>query len=137
MGSDEGGLDNFRIELIAQGKPSLRQALEIAFRHNAPGGKMEGWAVSKVDQKFPGLVLLWSLDDVVNELPNKLPFKMGIEGAAEFVWSWLQEQDYGPEPDHDGDNGKGWMVYTDGWGHVGVYRYAICAVFPAWAMYGK
>jgi hypothetical protein len=29
------------------------------------------------------------------------------------VTAWLEEVDYGEEPDHDGANGKGWRVYCD------------------------
>jgi hypothetical protein len=72
-----------------------------------------------------------------NNGPVNLPFKLDIEGASDFAWRWLAEQDYGKKPDHDGDNNKGWRIWTGGWGHVGNDHYAVCAILPEWAMYGK
>lgn len=66
-----------------------------------------------------------------------LPFKLDAEGAADFARRWLAEADYGKQPDHDGDNGRGWRLYVEGWGHVDGHRNAIIAISPAWAMYGK
>lgn len=66
-----------------------------------------------------------------------LPFTLDAEGAADFARRWLAEADYGSQPDHDGDNGRGWRVYNEGWGHVDGHRSAIVAITPVWAMYGK
>lgn len=125
-------MDNFHIDITADGRTTLEMAMQIAFAHNAPGLKAEGYCVS-ADK---GLVLLWSANDSASGTVG-FPFKMDQTGAADFVSRWLSEQSYGPEPDHDGDNGKGWRLYCEGWGHVGNLHYAICAVKPAWAMYGK
>jgi hypothetical protein len=66
-----------------------------------------------------------------------LPFTLDAAGAADFASRWLAEVDYGNEPDHDGDNGKGWTVYNEAWGHVDGHYSAIIAIAPTWAMYGK
>lgn len=66
-----------------------------------------------------------------------LPFTLDAAGTADFAARWLAEADYGREPDHDGDNGRGWRVYNEGWGHVDSHHAAIIAVTPSWAMYGK
>jgi len=67
----------------------------------------------------------------------KLPFKLDYIAAADWAERWLAEQDYGPEPDHDGSNSKGWRVYNEDWGHVDGCGYSFCAVQPDWAMHGK
>lgn len=62
---------------------------------------------------------------------------VGYEAAASAVKAWLDAQDYANEPDHDGDNSRGWRIYNEEWGHIGTYRGAICAIEPAWLMHGK
>lgn len=49
----------------------------------------------------------------------------------------IAHADYGRQPDHDGDNEKGWRLYNETWGMVGGDHSAFAAVEPAWAMYGK
>src|SRR5512142_460112 len=41
-----------------------------------------------------------------------LPFPLDLDGAVSFVWGWLTTSvDYGREPDHDGDNSRGFRVF--------------------------
>lgn len=66
-----------------------------------------------------------------------LPYRMSFKECADLAWGWLQSQEYGSEPDHDGSNSQGWAVFNESWGHVnGDYR-AIGAVSPQWIWYGK
>lgn len=125
-------MDNFRIDVIAEGCVTLEAALEIAFRHNG-GPTAVGYRV----HPEKGLVFVWSMGDHRDPGVVAFPFKMDVKGAADFAQRWLAEQNYGRQPDHDGDNGKGWRVYCEGWGRVGDISFAICAVQPQWAMYGK
>lgn len=67
----------------------------------------------------------------------KLPFTLDFVGASQWAHRWLKEQDYGREPDHDGNNSKGWRVFNENWGHIGDDFYAFVAIQPAWAMHGK
>ncbi len=66
-----------------------------------------------------------------------LPFALDHTGMADFARRWLETADYGRQPDHDGDNGKGWRLYCEGWGHVDSDYAAFLAVSPRWACYGK
>lgn len=119
-------MDNFHIDVTSEGKTHLELALKIAFGsyHKAVGYKV-------IPDK--GLVLYWiPVDDMV-----PLPFKMDSDAIVPIVQGWLAEQDYGREPDHDGDNGQGWRVYCESWGHVNHQFEAFVAIQPAWAMYGK
>lgn len=121
-------MDNFHIDVTSEGKSSLILAMRLAFDR---GYKAVGY---KIGDK--GLVFYWTMGlgpkDVI-----KLPFTLDADGAADFASRWLEEQDYGRQPDHDGDNGKGWRVYTEAWGHVAGDSGSFVAVQPAWAMYGK
>lgn len=68
-----------------------------------------------------------------------LPAPMTGKQMVPMVEAWLGSvADYGKQPDHDGDNGKGWEVYTDSWGQIDEFGwYSFLAVRPWWEMYGK
>lgn len=136
-------MNNFKIDVVCVGTASLRLAVDLAFtQHN----KVTHYAIreaepavtepeySKRAAKPKRLVFMWTGDgrDAV-----KLPFTLDAEGATDFARRWLEEQDYGREPDHDGDNGKGWRAYCEGWGHVDNEYQGFLAIAPAWDMYGK
>lgn len=151
-------MDNFRIDITSEGQEQLAAAMSLAFgRFRQAVGyairepvaaeryafddddlqKKHGWMLKEKSSASPKrLVFYWSdyqnREDVV-----ALPFKMDAAGAADFATRWLAELDYGKQPDHDGDNEKGWRLYCEGWGHVDGDSSAFVAVAPAWAMYGK
>jgi|SRR5215217_2914858 len=82
----------------------------------------------------PTLVFLWSKEE--GSLP--LAYPLDLAGATEFANGWLKHNNpAGGTPDHDGSYGPAWRVFTDFWGHVGPYRYSICAVQPTYAWFGK
>jgi len=124
----ENNLDNFRFDLTSEG--DLVKPMEIAFQRATR--RAEGYLID--DKK--GLVFFWYLGGSAAGLVP-LPFKMDHVGAADFAKRWLAEQNYGNEPDHDGDNGKGWRLYNEAWGKIGDWTGSFIAVKPAWAMYGK
>ncbi|PZQ86025.1 MAG: hypothetical protein DI549_00655 [Ancylobacter novellus] len=142
-------MDNFHVDITAEGKSSLAKAIGIAFAHNAPGCKSQSYAIKQiVATEFNGLpvdlngkralVLRWTKRTPTDPVEVcDLACGLDAEATAHLAGLWLDEQDYGREPDHDGDNGKGWRVFVGGWGHVAGDHYSICAVTPAWAMYGK
>lgn len=122
-------MDNFRIDVTADGEGMLRKAMEIAFsRHR----KAVAYLVS--DEK--GLVFFWSADGSDPRV-TRLPFTLDAEGASDFARRWLAEADYGKEPGHDGSNKRGFRVYNEDWTRVGGWTYSFVAVQPAWAWYGK
>ncbi|MDR9781847.1 hypothetical protein [Rhizobium redzepovicii] len=138
-------MDNFHIDITAEGKTSLQKAIEIAFAHNAPGRKAESYSVvtlaKTVVNDLPhgldgktALILRWS---GAEKQLGAVNLKLDVEGAVDFATRWLAEQNFGREPDHDGDNGRGWRVFVGAWGHVGGDHYAILGIVPSWAMYGK
>jgi hypothetical protein len=163
-------MDNFKIDVVAEGEASLKAAIEIAFAHNAPGGKATHYKVVRLkkrvryyanpstetlvdnlggevgfhvhhfteleeaDDGVLTLILCWNDEDGA----ARLPFPLKAADAVPFVTGWLaSEGDAGPVPDHDGDNDKGWRVFTDHWGHVAGCHYAIAGIQAQWAMYGK
>lgn len=66
-----------------------------------------------------------------------LPFTLDAIGCADFARRWLAEAEYGGEPDHDGDNKKGWLIYNERYGQVDGDYGAIIAIAPVWTEYGK
>lgn len=149
-------MDNFQIDITSEGP--LLPALKLAFGSHS---KFVGYAVrdasegkrycmengSEEEKKY-GYLLKWSVNPKPRRLVLfwansdrddyvKLPFTMNADLAAGWCEAWLEQQDYGKEPDHDGDNGRGWRIYNEGWGHVDGEWQAFLAVTPSWAMYGK
>lgn len=151
-------MDNFRFDITAEGDKRLALAMELAFMR-AAGGKAVAYAVRQpvASDRYPAddptphlrnrekttakplrLVFYWNKPDRPSDQTIvALPFSLDVAGAADFAIRWLKEQDYGREPVHDGDNGRGWRLYNEGWGHVDNDWSAFVAVAPAWALYGK
>lgn len=80
-------------------------------------------------------IVFFQYDD---ELMTAFPTSLSMERCAELAFDWLQNVSYPEEPDHDGDNSKGWFCETEEWGHINPYGYkAFVCVKPHWIMYGK
>lgn len=122
--------DNTRFLITSTGDDHLVKAMELAFA--CWGGVSITKAIGWVDEPMKGLILI-AMGDRYTAFPS--PVAWGE--ARIIVRAWLDEADFGPEPDHDGDNEKGFTVYNEAWGHVGEHTGAICAIKPAWMMYGK
>lgn len=81
-------------------------------------------------------MVLFKYDSHKDMIP--FPAKMGPKQCAAIVYQWLQSAEYPKEPDHDGDNDKGWHAYNSGWGRVDGHGYqSFLAIEPMWIMFGK
>lgn len=146
-------MDNRQIDITSEGSKALTLVLTLLW-DNCPGRKATHYKVAKYEYKadYYGnptdrhyektveseegkqtLILLWHAEN--GALP--LPYPLDLDDAIKFVEGWLKNADYKDEPDHDGDNGKGWRVFNEQWGYVAGHNYAILGVQPVWAMYGK
>lgn len=149
-------MDNAHIDVTSEGNETLAKTLDLAFGkfHKAIGYAIRAAVPS---EKHPAevmadpknaymlkpkraakplrLVFFWTAPTAKDFVA--LPFKLDAKGAADFAARWLAEADYGKQPDHDGDNEKGWRVYNEAWGHVDDEYAGFVAVTPSWAMYGK
>lgn len=66
------------------------------------------------------------------------PYAMNKDQATAFAWGWIEaNKPKGGQPDHDGDNDKGWHIFVDGWGHADSRWQGFCSIEIIWAMYGK
>lgn len=123
-------MDNHRIDLTWEGEERFRTVLGLLVDKH--GGKHKSFTHYIEDPNY-GLILLWTDRDNA----TKFPRAKNAKRLVDFAWEWLQKQDYGREPDHDGSNGKGWRLFNEAWGHVKNDWAAFVAIQPAWAMYGK
>jgi len=123
-------MDNFKVDVVWEGETTFRTLLAMVLNRRI--GKKGKFEYYEIDETY-GLVLYWT------ESKNavKLPYPMDLSAIVDFAWNWLKSADYGRQPDHDGDNGKGWRIYTESWGQVKSDWATICAIQPVWAMYGK
>ena len=151
-------MDNRKIDVTSEGLSGIKSALEIMWP-SVCGGKVKEYTSKKFITKIKyfcrdkdgghythhytelvedkdgidTLILLWSKE----RESIQLPFPLGLTQTVDFIVGWLDNLNYGGQPDHDGDNGKGWRIFTESWGHVAGYSYTVVGVQPAWAMYGK
>ena len=142
-------MDNFKIDVYCEGTQSLHDALAIVLRQHR---LLRGWSVEPATKegKPTRMILYWMEDKAASPFPfdvsrGDMPQKVGRERdtkdrlpwLVDMVEGWLMSLDYGRQPNHDGDNGRGWRVYTESWGHVAGNHHTACAIEPARAWYGK
>lgn len=122
-------MDNFLFDVTSRGSQQLKLILELVFAgsHN----KATHYQIIPIDNQQT-LVLYWSYDTGA----VKLPAACNATEAAAHIESWLKEQK-SDEPDHDGNNSRGWRVFNEAWGHVAGSHYAFIAIQFRWAMHGK
>lgn len=146
-------MDNRSIDLTSEGHEALSLALKLMW-DSVPGGFATHFKIVKLratnvywgnptshhevrlepdDTGVPTLILFWTAASGAEQFA----YPHDLERTNEFVKGWLKSVEYGPEPDHDGDNGKGWRVFTDFWGQIAGASSSIVGIQPAWAMYGK
>ena len=119
-------MDNFRVDIVSEGEKQLAKALSL-FRGGAIGYRVE-------NKKKPPTLLLYCY-----ESPNciRFPTELSLDKCIPMILEWLKDVPYGTEPDHDGDNGKGWRIFNEDWGHVFGEHEVFVGIQPKWAMYGK
>ncbi len=120
--------DNFHFDITGA---SMKKCLDIAFTYHS---KAIGWAERKL-KNGKALVLYWSDSNVTGI--NKFPSPLTAEQVEPMILQWLKDADYGNQPDHDGDNDKGWRVFNEAWGHINSEWQSFVAIQPIWLMYGK
>jgi hypothetical protein len=119
--------DNPIIRINGIGLDRLKYSMKLATGFPAHG---------YITDAEKGLMVLFKYPSA----PNMMPFPAPLDAArsAELMWDWLKAADYPSEPDHDGDNKKGWIIWNDGWDQVDGYGYqSFIAIKPTWIMFGK
>lgn len=132
-------MDNRIFNVNGKGAEALRSTLQLVFNQEGEKTTCKAW---KFSQKH-GLVLFWWAEEGNGR--NKLPSELTAEECLPMVWAWLHGEEaktveltgWDKAVDHDGDNGEGWRVYCEDWGHVAGEHSAICAVKPVVLWYGK
>lgn len=120
--------------LDKDGHELLKAALELSIAQSGCK-KVEGY---RLDPKL-GLVLYWA------DHPDATKFPFTLSGASllSFVLDYFNSRPlceatgWDKNADHDGDNGPGWRVYCEDWGHIGGHWQAFLAIKPAFMWYGK
>lgn len=126
-------MDNFYVHIVSEGESNFKAAMRIIFQSQT--AKYYG-----VNAENSRMILYWvDPKDCGKEKYNILPlaYEMNADEAIPFVWGWLQHATYSRQPDHDGDNGKGFVVKNESWGHAGGIWQGFAEIHTGWAMYGK
>ena len=141
---------NFEFKICSDKKEHFDLAMTLAFTGKMYDANVTHYSISK---KY-GLILFWCsvnggkifvgepTGSDINLESNwtpviKLPYEMDGVAAASFAWNWLMIAEYDREPDHDGDNDRGFIVYNEDWGHIANRHEGLVAIKPCWQMYGK
>ena len=130
-------MDNRVFNVNGEGEVMLTATLKLLFTQcNAEYTKAHGWAFTPkhgfIVYQYPGV-------------GNRFPTPLTAEQLAPIVWAWLNGDEaktvecdgWDADCDHDGDNGPGWRVFCEDWGHVNGDYNAVCAIKPAYMWYGK
>ena len=125
-------MDNHRIDLTWKGEERFKNILGLLAQAHGGRRKDKNFTHYSADPDY-GLILYWA----DSSRAEKLPGPMDAAQLVDFAWEWLQKQDFGKQPDHDGSNSKGWRIFNEAWGHVKGEWAAFCAIQPIWAMHGK
>lgn len=144
-------IDNNRLVVVSKSRQDFDLAMQLAFKH---ADTAMGWYViqypsePKAYDEYTAhprwllgvntksfLVLCQYNSNHSNY--KDFPIELDCETSSDFAWSWLNKQDFGEEPDHDGSNSHGFVVFNETWGLVGSDYSAFVAIGPAWAMHGK
>ena len=129
-------MDNFQIRVVSEGREHFNKALRMAFDHRKTATHY--FIRRDADNKAYSLTFLWTESKEIGVMP--LPYPMEFEAASDFAWHWLENgADFGNEPDHDGDNGRGFIIHNgDAWGQIENFEWkSLVQIQPYWAMYGK
>jgi hypothetical protein len=127
-------MDNRIISIQSEGRKDFNLAFQLMFNNNCVK------ATHYFEHPDKGLILLWH-ECFFNEIKVcKLPHAMEWKAAADLAWDWMSKRkdgEYQDWCDHDGDDGHGFRIYNEAWRQVAGSPYAILAVLPIWAWYGK
>jgi hypothetical protein len=122
-------MDNRKIDIHSEGETDFITAMQLATKQGHT--QTIGYSL-ELDGSV--MVLYWAK----SEKMTPFPYEMSRSEITAFVWGWLQKmKPLGDAPDHDGDNGHGFRVYNEAWGHIMNRWEAFIAITPIWAMYGK
>lgn len=130
--------DNYRFDVTAvrddgAGAELLRHALELAF---ATSSRANHWRVVREGKQSRLTLAVGHSSDLPGY--TRMPVMADAAYTHMLVTSWLTQEDYPEEPDHDGSNLPGWRVWCDNGGRIeGEPRGAFVAVEPTWIWMGK
>jgi hypothetical protein len=134
--------DNVHIQIRGEHKDDLLTAIQLAMKIT-DNSKVVSY---KIDDKY-GFIVNWVYNDGES---HPLPVALGPEEITGIIWKWLESLDWskvdsqydivsfnGRLNDYDVVEERGWLLYTEEWGHVNGQYSAIFAVVPAWLWLGK
>ena len=123
--------DNHVISITGRTEEDFKKALSFFFRKDTDKVNSYTYTVKH------GLILFQDGTDIGLDA-TVLPYPMDYNAATDFAWNWWkQARVEEKEPDHDGNNEKGWRIYNEAWTHINGRWEALVAIKPIWAMYGK
>lgn len=128
--------DNVKFDVTTDGKDGLLEIITLAYKVTGHR-KAKGYVILNIDG-VQTLIFLCATDGPCKEKLSKFPAPLDAEASTIVAAQWLEQQEMGIGPDHDGDNVEGFRVFVKNWGHIGEAHYAtIVGIAPYWLTLGK
>jgi hypothetical protein len=124
-------MDNFGLEVTARGSDVLELMVYIAMADHL---EMRAYKEDVGPNDIPRLVFYWHYEPSTDKDVVPFPYPHKLPQVLSFLSGWLQQVEYGDQPDLDGSCSKGWRVTNQGFGG---WSYATFAVEPIWAEHHK
>lgn len=125
-------MDNFSVDVTARGPEVLKHTLELVLANHSIAVAF----TEPVLDNQKTLVLHWYIPEGQKAKYSAFPYNFKIEQLLPFIMGWLENQDYGEEPDLDGHCTRGWRLFnTQGITHG--FGGGSFAIQPVWAEHHK
>lgn len=147
---NEEDMDNQKFDITSESDRALELSIELVMTRKwtpPEGERAYFWLIDPPleDRKVSRLIIsMWKdprpyYHDGYKDEIQWTAFLTPLDhvGLTDQVKRFLASADYGPDPGHDGSNGRGFRVYNEAWARIGNCWTADFAVEPSWAWYGK
>ncbi len=99
------------LKVATDSRESLVHVIKILQRWNSG---VTHYRTGKDINGLSYLILMWHQGEShLKAQPLLAPMK-DAEAIADQISAWLKVQEYGPQPDHDGSNNRGWIATNSG-----------------------
>lgn len=132
-------MDNFKVSVVSRCREHLELALKLLWAEYSGPSKngntdRDEFVVTHFSKTGCSLRLRWSHDLAEFRDFKPLPVPLDFNETVSFIVAFLKSAEYAPQPDHDGDNTKGFTISND---PQGIWEGDCILVQPEWAMHGK
>ena len=124
-----------KLSIKGQKKDSLVKALDLYLTSYISYKPIAYSSYDRVSDICPARLFWYHYKPELPKIEIKdfwYPKDKGAIYIADFIFKWLESVKYGPQPDCDGSNSKGWKLDIDP-----LSGYVLMSIVPCWIEYHK